>query len=406
MTDPTVVVTGVGAVTPLGPDAATCWQRLGAGHSGVVALADDWARELPSRLAAPADVDLAEHFDPVARRRLSRVVELAVVAAREAWRSAGSPDVDPERLVVVIGTGMGGLRATVEQHHVQKERGARRVSPHTIPMLMPNSAAARVSLELGASGGAMAPMSAGASGAEALALGRDLLRAGRADVVICGGTEAAVHPVMLAGFAQLGVLSLRNDEPRRACRPYDTDRDGFVLAEGAGMLVLQRAADATTPLAVLAGAATTSDGYDITEGDPVGRGAARAMLAALRDAGLGPADLAHLNAHATGTSGGDLAEARAVRAALGPGADRVAVSATKSQTGHLLGAAGAVEAVFTVLALRQRSAPPIVNLAHPDEAVDLDLVRGAARELPASASAMSNAFGYGGHNVSLVFQTV
>jgi 3-oxoacyl-[acyl-carrier-protein] synthase II len=405
-----VVITGAGVSTPLGGDLASSWQALLAGESGVRPLTEDWAEHIPVRIAATGKVDPGTVLDRVRARRVDRSVRFALVAAREAWQAAGCPAVDPERLSVVVATGVGGVVTTLRQHRLQLARGSRPVSPRTIPMLMPNAAAAEIGLDIGARGIVQAPLSACAAGAEAVARGLDLLRADRADVVVCGGTEAAIHPLILAGFAAMQALSRRNDDPTGASRPYDRDRDGLVFAEGAGILVLEREADAAargaTPLAVLAGAGVTADAYHIAAPDPVGAGAARAMTLALRDADLSPADVAHLNAHATSTPAGDLAEAHAVRRAFGDATDGIAVSATKSQTGHLLGAAGAVEAAFTALALRDRTAPRVCNLDHLDERVALDVVRGGHRPLPARAAALSNAFGFGGHNVSLAIRSV
>jgi 3-oxoacyl-[acyl-carrier-protein] synthase II len=405
-----VVITGAGACTPLGADLAESWRALLAGESGVRRLTEDWAGNLPVRIAATGKVSPDTLLDRVRARRLDRSTQFALVSALEAWQAAGRPVVDPDRLSVVVATGVGGAVTTLSQNRLLAARDARRVSPWTIPMLMPNAAAAEIGLELGARGIVQAPLSACAAGAEAVARGLDLLRADRADVVVCGGTEAAIDPLVLAGFAAMQALSRRNDDPTRASRPYDRDRDGLVFAEGAGMLVLERRSDAVargaTPLAVLAGAGVTADAHHIAAPDPVGAGAGRAMTLALRDAGLEPGDVVHLNAHATSTQAGDLAEAYAIRGALKAAADGVAVSATKSQTGHLLGAAGAVEAAFTALAVRHRTAPRVCNLDDLDGRISLDVVHGEHRTLPARATALSNAFGFGGHNVSLVICSV
>lgn len=402
----TVVVTGLGASTPLGGDVAGTWAGLLEARSGVALLDDDWAADLPVRLAARAAVDPADVLDRVRARTLDRAQQFALVAALEAWADAGAPDVEPERLGVSVSSGIGGVITLLDAHDTLRERGARRLSPHTVPMLMANGPAGTVSLELGARAGARAPVSACASGAEAIALALDLVRWGRADVVVCGGTEAAVHPLPLAGFAAMRALSARHEEPERASRPYDKARDGFVLGEGSGMLVIEAAEHAAArrarPHAVLAGAGITSDAHHVAAPEPTGAGAARAMTLALHDADASAADVCHVNAHATSTPVGDVAEARAIRAALGECADGAAVSAVKSATGHLLGAAGAVEAVATVLALRERLAPPIRNLDDADGDVDLDLVRLSPRTIHGPA-AVSNSFGFGGHNVALVF---
>ncbi|MGI8682232.1 MAG: beta-ketoacyl-ACP synthase II [Mycobacteriales bacterium] len=403
-----VVVTGLGATTPIGGDVPTTWDALQSGRSGVRRLTEEWAESLPVRIAAPAAVDPTSVLERVEARTLDRSQQFALVAAREAWADAGRPAVAPERLAVVMASGIGGVLTLLGSYDILKERGPRRISPHTVPMLMPNGPAATVGLELGARAGVHTPVSACASGAEAIALALDLLRLGRADVVVCGGTEAAIHPLPLAGFASMRALSSREDEPEAASRPYDKGRDGFVLGEGAGALVLEKAADARARgarvYAEVAGAGITSDAYHVAAPDPVGAGAARAIARALEDGCLSPADVVHLNAHATSTPTGDLAESVAIRSALGDSTDDVAVSATKSQTGHLLGAAGAIEAIFTVLALQHRLAPATRNLDDLDDDVQLDVVRMDARAL-GDGAALSNSFGFGGHNVALAFRS-
>jgi 3-oxoacyl-[acyl-carrier-protein] synthase II len=333
-----------------------------------------------------------------------------VIAAEEAWRDSGVGDagVDPVRIAVVFGTGIGGALTLLGQDDVLEEKGPKRVSPFTIPMLMPNGPAAAVGLAVGARGGVHAPVSACASGAEAIRWGLDLIRFDRADVVLVGGTEACVHPLPMAGFAAMRAMSTRNDEPERASRPFDKGRDGFVLGEGAAALVLERAdaaqARGARVHARLAGAGGTADGYDLVAPHPEGEGAARAIGAALRDAGLTAADIGHVNAHATSTPVGDTAEAAAILSSLG---EHVLVSATKSQTGHLLGAAGALEAVFTVLALREQVVPGTANLDDPDDnaAVQaLHIVRNEPRRTTLHA-AVNDSFGFGGHNMALVFTT-
>ena len=396
-----VAITGLGAVTPLGPDVAALDEGLLSGRSGVHLLEGPEFAELPVRLAA--SVDLTDRLERVEARSLDRVQQVALVAAREAWAHAGSPDVDPERLAVVVGSGIGGALTILGQDAVLREKGPRRVSPHLVPMLMPNGPAATVGLELGARAGVHCPVSACASGAEALAYALDLLRAGRADVVVAGGAEACIHPLPLAGFAQMRALSTRHDEPEAASRPYDKGRDGFVLGEGSGILVLETEAHAAargaTVHARLAGAGLASDAHHVTAPDPSGAGAARSIAAALRDAGLGPDDVGHINAHATSTPLGDLAESRAFATALG--GHRPPVTATKSNTGHLLGAAGAVEAIAAVLALRSGVVPAIRNLDDLDDEADVDAVRTVARQHPHDV-ALSTSFGFGGHDVSLV----
>ncbi len=401
MTD--VVITGLGATTPLGGDVASTWAAMLAGRSGVVPLTEDWAEDLPAKIAARLAVEPSEVLDRVEARRLDRCQQTAVVAAREAWADAGRPEIDPERLAVAVGSGIGGALTLLGQYDALLDRGPRRVSPLTVPMLMPNGPAAAVGLELGARGGVHTPVSACASGAEALALALDLIRAGRVDMVVAGGTEACIHPLPMAGFAQMRALSYRNDEPAQASRPFDKGRDGFVLGEGAGIMVLERAEDAkargATIYGVLAGAGVTADGYHITAPDPDGAQAARAIRLALADSGLSAADVTHVNAHATSTPVGDVAEAQAIRAALG---DHPIVTATKSMTGHLLGAAGAVEAIATVLAIRHGVIPMTLNLENLDDDVLLDVVRGEPRRTTVTA-ALNDSFGFGGHNVALAF---
>ncbi|SHF96744.1 beta-ketoacyl-[acyl-carrier-protein] synthase family protein [Geodermatophilus nigrescens] len=404
------VVTGLGATTPLGGDVASTWDALLAGRSGVRRLDDEWVKEMPAQLAATLAVEPSEQIDRVRARRLDRSQQVAVVAAEQAWAESGAADagVAPERIAVVFGTGIGGAMTLLGQDDVLEAKGAKRVSPFTIPMLMPNGPAAAVGLAIGARGGVHAPVSACASGAEAIRWGLDLLRFDRADVVLVGGAEAVVHPLPMAGFAAMRAMSTRNDEPGRASRPFDKGRDGFVLGEGAAALVLERASSAQARgarvHARLAGAGATADGYDLVAPHPEGEGAARAITAALRDAGLSPADIGHVNAHATSTPVGDTAEAAAIRSSVG---EHALVAATKSQTGHLLGAAGALEAVFTVLALREQVVPATANLDDPDDdaAVQaLDIVRHEPRKASLSA-AVNDSFGFGGHNLALVFTT-
>ena len=410
MTTSPVVVTGLGATTPVGGDVAATWSALLAGQSGVAALTEDWAADLPARIAAPVAVDPSEVLERVQARRLDRSGQLALIAAREAWADAGAVDVDPERLAVVVASGIGGVHTLLSNYDVLKEKGPRRVSPLAIPMLMPNGPAASVALEVGARGGVHTPVSACSSGAEAMAYGLNLIRSGRVDVVIAGGTEAAIHPLPLAAFANMMALSRRNDEPARASRPYDKARDGFVLGEGAGIVVLESAERAARRgariYAEVAGAGLTSDAHHIAQPDPVGIGATRAMKEAMADANLRPDQIVHINAHATSTPQGDVAEAVAIRNALGEATQGVTVSATKSMTGHLLGAAGAVEGIATILALHHRLAPPTINLDDPDDDVDLDVVRDEPRTLPDGAiAALNNSFGFGGHNVAVALRS-
>ena len=406
-----VVVTGLGATTPLGGDVASTWNALLAGKSGVRKLENDWAQLLPVHFAAQAAVEPLDVMDRVEARKLDRSQQFALLAAREAWQDAGAPVVDPQRLGVVIASGIGGVLTLLGGYDTLKEKGARRVSPHTVPMLMPNGPAAQVGLELKAQAGVHTPVSACASGAEGIGYALDMIRNGRADVVVAGGTEAGIHVLPMAGFAAMMALSTRNDDCTKASRPYDKDRDGFVLGEGAGVLVLEseefaRARGARI-YAEVAGQGITSDGYHIAAPDPEGTGAARAMKAAMHDAGVSASEIVHLNAHATSTPAGDIAESMAIHAALGDQTPKVCVSATKSMTGHLLGGAGAIESVFVVLALHHRLAPPTINIENFDEQITLDVVRDTPRVLPQGPiAALNNSFGFGGHNVALVFRSV
>jgi 3-oxoacyl-[acyl-carrier-protein] synthase II len=376
-----------------------------SGRSGVKSIAADWAEQLPVRIAAELLVEPSEVLERVKLRRLDRSEAIALIAAHQAWADAGLADagLDPERLAVSVGSGIGGAQTLLAQDDILESSGPRRVSPHTVPMLMPNGPAAWVGLELGAKAGVHSVASACATGAEAIALGLDLIRAGRADVVVAGGTEAVIHPLPIAGFAAMRAMSTRNDEPERASRPWDKARDGFVLGEGAGVVVLERADHAAARgarvYARLAGAGLTSDGFDMVQPHPEGLGAARAITRAIEDADVAKADVVHVNAHATSTPTGDIAEIVALRAALG---DHPVLTATKSMSGHLLGAAGALESIATILAIRDSVVPPTINLDDPDDGLDLDVAAHKARQLDIPA-ALNNSFGFGGHNVALIF---
>ncbi|HWA65806.1 MAG TPA: beta-ketoacyl-ACP synthase II [Mycobacteriales bacterium] len=402
-----VVVTGLGATTPLGGDMPSTWRALLDGQSGASLLTDEWAADLPVRIAARAACQPADLLPAPRMRSLDRSQQFALLAGLEAWRDAGAPDVEPERLAVVVSSGIGGVTTLLDQYDVLRANGARRVSPFTVPMIMPNGPAATLALELSARAGAHSPVSACASGAEAIAYGLAMIRDGRADVVVCGGAEAAIHPLPLAAFAAMRALSARHDEPKAASRPFDKQRDGFVLGEGAAVVVLESAEHAqargASAYAVLAGAGMANDAHHVAAPEPEGRGAAAAITAAVADAGLAATDVTHINAHATSTPAGDVAEAAAIRRAFGDHADRIAVTSTKSGTGHLLGAAGALEAAITCLSLRDRVVPATANLDDPDDAIRLDLVRMSPRPLVAGGAALSNSFGFGGHDVALVF---
>ena len=406
-----VVVTGLGATTPLGGDVASTWAALIAGKSGVRLLTEDWRELLPVQFAARVATEPADQMERVEMRRLDRSEQFALIASREAWKDAGAPELDKERLGVVIASGIGGVITLLDQFDNLKEKGARGVSPHTVPMLMPNGPAANVGLELQAKAGVHTPVSACASGAEAIGYALEMIRNNRADVVVSGGVEAAIHQLPMAGFAAMKALSTRNDAPERASRPYDADRDGFVLGEGGGVLVLEEYEHAKARGAKiyceLVGQGLSSDGYHIAAPDPDGAGVQRAIKFALLDAKLSTKDIVHLNAHATSTPAGDVAEANALRLALGKDSEHVAVSATKSMTGHLLGGAGAIESVFIVKALQERLAPPTINIENLDPAVTIDVVRDTPRQLPAGQiAALNDSFGFGGHNVVLAFATL
>ena len=405
MSRPDVVVTGLGATTPLGGDVASTWEAMVAGRSGVSALTDEWAAPLPVRIAARMKVDPSEIIERVKLRRLDRSEAIALIAAHQAWGDAGLKDVevDRERLAVVVGSGIGGAVTLLNQDDILEAHGPRKVSPHTVPMLMPNGPAAWVGLELRAKAGVHAPTSACATGAEAIAWATDILRAGRADVAVAGGTEAVIHALPIAGFAAMRAMSTRNDDPEGASRPFDKGRDGFVLGEGSGAVVLETEEHARARgariYARVAGTGMTSDGYDIVQPDPSGDGIARAIAAALRDAGVSASEVRHVNAHATSTPVGDMGEIIALRRA---GVDQAVITSTKSMTGHLLGAAGAIESIATILALHHGIVPPTINLHDPDDELDLDVAALKARYLDIPV-ALNDSFGFGGHNAVLVF---
>jgi 3-oxoacyl-[acyl-carrier-protein] synthase II len=406
-----VVVTGIGATTPLGGDAPSTWEALLAGKSGVSRIQADWADDLPVKIAAQAAVDPSQMLDRVEARRLDRSAQLAVIAAMEAWQDAGyglkeANPVDRQRLGVAIATGIGGLQTVLSNWDIQKEKGARRVSPLAIPMLMANASAANVSLRLGAQAGVHTPVSACASSNESIALALDMIRLDRADVVVVGGTEGVIHPLPIACFAQMQAMSRRNDEPERASRPWDVDRDGFVLAEGAAMFVIETLEHAQARGAriygELAGAGITADAHDMVQPNPTGQTQALAMTRALREGDLQPSDVVHVNAHATSTPQGDVTEASSIRQALGENTEAI-VNATKSMTGHLLGGAGALESLATLLALRDRKVPPTINLDNPEPDLGIDIAT-KVRELPSGDLAgINNSFGFGGHNVAVAF---
>ncbi|MBM9509626.1 beta-ketoacyl-ACP synthase II [Actinacidiphila acididurans] len=417
-TNRTVVVTGIGATTPLGGDSASTWEALLAGRSGVRPLEQDWAAELPVRIAAQIAVEPGTVIPRPQARKLDRSAQFALIAAREAWADAGftapageDPSVDPNRLGTVMASGIGGLTTLLAQYDILLQQGFRKVSPHTVPMLMPNSPAANVSIDVNARAGAHTPVSACASGAEAIGYGIEMIRTGRADVVVAGGTEAVIHPLPIAAFGNMMAMSKNNDDPHGASRPYDTGRDGFVMGEGAGVVILESVEHARARGARIyceaVGQGVSSDAHHITQPEPTGRGIAAALQHLLDTSDVKPAEIVHVNAHATSTPQGDVAEIKALRQIFGDDVDHMAVSATKSMTGHLLGGAGGIESVSTVLALHRRLAPPTINLAEQDPEADADIVTDKPRPLPeGTIVALNDSFGFGGHNVVLAFRSV
>jgi 3-oxoacyl-[acyl-carrier-protein] synthase II len=407
-----VVVTGLGTTSPLGGDVASTWEGLLAGRSGVRHLGDV-AEGLPVKIGGVAAVDPTEVLDRVVARRLDRSSQLALVAALEAWADSGldavkeAGNLESERFGVAFASGIGGVQTLLSNHEILLEKGPRRVSPIAVPMLMANAPAATISLKLGARGPVNTPVSACASGNEAISLAADQIRLGRVDVAIAGGTEAAIHPLPIAAFANMMALSKNDGDPTTVSRPFDTARDGFVLGEGAGALVLEsyehaKARGARIYAEVL-GTGITADAHDIAQPDPEGRGGTRALKLAVQDAGISAADVAHVNAHATSTPQGDVAESLMLHAVLGAQASNLVVSATKSMTGHLLGGAGALEGVATVLAVHHRVAPPTINLDNQDPRVELDVAT-KVRDLPlGDIAAINNSFGFGGANVAVIF---
>lgn len=410
MTD--VVITGMGATTPLGGDLASTWDGLLAGRSGVVHLDDEWAADLPVRIVGQCVADPAESIDRVKARRLDRSSQCAIVAAREAWADAGfglddDNNVDSERLAVCFGSGIGGLNSTLNNWDVYTTKGPRRVSPFTIPMLMTNAPGAHIGLMIDAKAAVRTTVSACASANDAIALAVDEIRLGRADVVVTGGAESTVNGLALAAFAQMQALSKRNEDPAAASRPWDKGRDGFVLGEGAAVLVLESLEHAQARGAriygTVAGTGISADSHDIVQPDPSGAGQASAMLRALADARLQPSDIKHINAHGTSTPQGDVTEAQSIARALGDAVDGCLVTSTKSMTGHLLGAAGALESVATILALYHRQVPPTINLDDPEDDLPIAIATTATALPEGPLAALNNSFGFGGHNVAVAF---
>lgn len=408
-----IVITGLGATTPLGGTLASTWEGMLAGRSGVSRITDEWAADLPVQIAARVAVDPSESIDRVKARRLDRFTQLALIAAQEAWQDAGyewgaeeDSQVESDRLLVSIASGIGGLHSLLDNWDMHRDKGYRRVSPFTIPMLMGNAAASNVGIALHARASLHCPVSACASSNEAISVALDQLRLGRADVAVVGGAESTIHPLPLAAFGQMQALSRRNDEPERASRPWDRGRDGFVMGEGSAILVLETLEHAQARGAkiygTLAGSGMSADSHDIVQPDPTGRGQASAMRKALKDAGLTASDIRHVNAHGTSTPQGDLTEANSIRTALGDATDQVVVTSTKSMTGHLLGGAGAMETIATVLALHDHVVPPTINLEDPEPDLPIDIAANTTRQLPdGDLAALNNSFGFGGANVAV-----
>ncbi|RXS83525.1 beta-ketoacyl-[acyl-carrier-protein] synthase II [Streptomyces sp. TM32] len=418
-TNRTVVVTGIGATTPLGGDSASTWEALLAGRSGISTLEQDWATDLPVRIAGQIAVEPSEIIPRPQARKLDRSAQFALIAAQEAWKDAGftakageDTSINPDRLGAVIASGIGGVTTLLDQYDVLKEKGVRRVSPHTVPMLMPNSPSANVGIEFNARAGVHTPVSACASGAEAIGYAIEMIRSGRADVVVAGGTEAAIHPLPIVAFGNMMAMSKNNDDPQGASRPWDVDRNGFVLGEGAGVVILESEEHAKARgarvYAEAVGQGISADAHHITQPEPSGNGIAAALQNLLDNTDLQPAEIVHVNAHATSTPAGDVGELRALRKAFGDDVDHMAITSTKSMTGHLLGGAGGIETVATVLALKNRIAPPTINIDQLDPEADADIVRGEPRKLPAEGriAALNDSFGFGGHNVVLAFRSI
>ena len=411
-----VVVTGLGTTNPVGGNVADTWEALLAGRSGVRHLDEALVADLAVKIGAPALVDPTTVLERVKARRLDRSSQLAMVAAMEAWADSGldvaqhAGDLDGDRVGVAMATGIGGVSTLLANYDTLLEKGPRRVSPLAVPMLMANGPAANISLYIGARAAVNTPVSACASGNEAIALAIDQIRLGRADVVVAGGCEAAIHPLPMAAFSNMMALSKNDSDPTTVSRPWDTARDGFVLGEGAGVLVLESEEHAKARgariYAEVLGAGITADSHDIAQPDPAGRGGSRAIKRALLESDIDPSAIKHVNAHATSTPQGDIAEGLMLHATLGSAVSDVVVTSTKSMTGHLLGGAGALEAVATVLALRDRVSPPTINLDDLDPQVELDIAT-TVRDLPqGDIAALNNSFGFGGANVAVVFASV
>lgn len=403
------MVTGMGALTPLGNDVASSWCGIKEGRSGVGPITRFDASNLPSRIAGELkDFDPRAELDVKQARRMDRFQQIAFAASVQGLRDSGyeiTPD-NADRIGVIIGSGIGGLQTLTDQFKVLHERGPSRISPFLITMMVVDLAPGLVSILLGAKGPNFSTVSACSTGAHAVGEAAEVIRVGQADVMIAGGSEAGIVEIGLAGFCSMRALSTRNDAPERASRPFDSERDGFIMAEGAGALILEEYEHAKARgariYAELRGYGSTADAHHLTDPAPGGEGAARAMEMAIERSGLPKSEIGYINAHGTSTVVGDIAETEAIKSVFGEGAYDLAVSSTKSMTGHLLGAAGAVESIFSILALREGFLPPTINYEHPDPALDLDYVPNHGREAELKA-VMSNSFGFGGHNVSLIF---
>jgi 3-oxoacyl-[acyl-carrier-protein] synthase II len=407
-----IVVTGIGASSPLGGTAPESWKALLAGESGTHKLTHEWVEqyELPVQIAAEAKVRPDEVLERQEIKRLDPSSQFALISAREAWADAGAPEIDPVRLGVDYATGIGGLWTLLDAWDTLREKGPRRVLPMTVPMLMPNAASAAISMSLDARAFARTVVSACASSTESIANAYEHLQLGLADVILAGGAESCVHPITLASFNSMQALSKRNDDPATASRPYDADRDGFVMGEGAATIVMETEEHANARgakiYAEIAGAGVTSDSYHITAPDPEGRGAARAVFAALEQAGASVDDVTHINAHATSTPVGDIAEYKALLAVFGERVHGIPLSATKAAHGHLLGGTGALEAIFAILAVKERQAPPTINIANLDPEIPLSVSTKPQKLGDESQLAITNSFGFGGHNAVVAIRSV
>jgi beta-ketoacyl ACP synthase len=406
---PNIVVTGVAMTTALATDVETTWKLLLDGQSGIRLLDDPFVEEydLPVRIGGHLLEEFDSQLNRVENRRMGYLQKMATVLGRRVWENAGSPEVDTNRLTVSIGTGMGSSEELIFAYDGMRARGLKAVSPLVVQMYMPNGAAAVIGLEQHAKAGVMTAVSACASGSEGIARAWQQIALGEADIAICGGVETKIEAVPIAGFAQMRiVMSTNNDDPAGACRPFDKDRDGFVFGEAAALMVIETEEHAKARganiLARIMGASVTSDGFHMVAPDPNGERAGHAMTRAIQLAGLRPADISHVNAHATGTSVGDLAEGKAINNALGPHGGNAAVYAPKAALGHSVGAVGAVESILTVLALRDQVVPPTLNLVNQDPEIDLDVVAGKPRAGDFQY-AINNSFGFGGHNVAIAF---